>query len=203
MTPKERAAMELALDVAIVALNDIATVYPTSNITVWHKSRAREALIKVKEIRETFEALDHSGEANEMVDCYQEVYDALEAQLIKEPTGNGLDQVAQNNGLIIAMNTLQKMNLAGQAEQRSDSERMEPVAVGKVNDQACIDWFEGISDYEAPVGAILYAAPVRTKDLTDVEIGSIYEKHHALGGCWTDGFAYERAVIAADREKNK
>ena len=48
----------------------------------------------------------------------------------------------------------------------------------------------------------LYAAPVRTKDLTDDEIGEIYEKHHALGGCWTDGFAYERAVIAADRKLN-
>ena len=55
------------------------------------------------------EALDHSGEANEMVDCYQEVYDALNAQLIKEPTGNGLDQVAQNNGLVMAMNTLQHL----------------------------------------------------------------------------------------------
>lgn len=39
--------------------------------------------------------------------CYQEAYDALNAQLIKEPTGNGLDQVAQNNGLVMAMNTIQ------------------------------------------------------------------------------------------------
>ena len=40
-------------------------------------------------------------------------------------------------------------------------------------------------------------------DLTDAEIQSIYAAHHDLGGCWTDGFEYERAVIAAFKEKNK
>ena len=39
--------------------------------------------------------------------CYQEAYDALAAQLIKNPTGDGMDQLAQNNGLVMAMNTLQ------------------------------------------------------------------------------------------------
>ena len=38
-------------------------------------------------------------------------------------------------------------------------------------------------------------------DLTDDEIHSIYKEHHAIGGCWTDGFNYERAVIAAFKAK--
>ena len=52
----------------------------------------------------------------------------------------------------------------------------------------------------------LYAAPVRTKDLTDDEI----DKIHSLDKFWDthadDIFRYmdfARAVIAADREKNK
>lgn len=83
----------------------------------------------------------------------------------------------------------QKAELGKQAEQ-------EPVAV-KCGCLAGCQYCQGS-------GWILAnAAPVQQVDLTDDEIGSIYEKHHALGGCWTDGFAYERAVIAADRERNK
>ena len=52
-----------------------------------------------------------------------------------------------------------------------------------------------------------FAALVRAErewvDLTDDEIHSIYEQHYAMGGCWTDGFDYEHAVIAAFKEKNK
>ncbi len=44
----------------------------------------------------------------------------------------------------------------------------------------------------------LYAAPVRTKDLTDDEIEEIGKSYFDE---WSFGFA--RAVIAADREKNK
>lgn len=44
----------------------------------------------------------------------------------------------------------------------------------------------------------LYAAPVRTKDLTDDEIDEIGKSYFDE---WSFGFA--RAVIAADREKNK
>ena len=44
----------------------------------------------------------------------------------------------------------------------------------------------------------LYAAPVRTKDLTDEEIEEIGKSYFDE---WSFGFA--RAVIAADREKNK
>ena len=48
--------------------------------------------------------------------------------------------------------------------------------------------------YDTP----LYAAPVRTKDLTDDEIEEIGKSYFDE---WSFGFA--RAVIAADREKNR
>ena len=48
----------------------------------------------------------------------------------------------------------------------------------------------------------LYAAPVRTKDLTDDEIVDVMNKIY--GSMWTEQDRdFARAVIAADREKNK
>ena len=41
----------------------------------------------------------------------------------------------------------------------------------------------------------LYAAPVRTKDLTDVDLWNLWEKSDS-------NIEFARAVIAADREKN-
>ena len=49
-----------------------------------------------------------------------------------------------------------------------------------------------------PVGTKLYAAPVRTKDLTDDEIAQ------AVGSPLDEVYLADfRAVIAADREKNR
>ena len=97
---------------------------------------------------------------------------------------------------------IEEMTLTQIAAKYEQAEQ-EPVAEVENIDEygPMICWFKHWVGLK--VGQKLYAAPVRTKDLTDDEIGSIYEKHHALGGCWTDGFAYERAVIAADRWKNK
>ena len=57
-------------------------------------------------------------------------------------------------------------------------------------------------DVELPIGTNLYAAPVRTKDLTDDEIVEAlgYDKSYRLKRWVLDD---ARAVIAADREKNK
>ena len=50
----------------------------------------------------------------------------------------------------------------------------------------------------------IYAAPVRTKDLTDDEIWSKGSQVRLTGGGIKKGLIdYARAVIAADREKNK
>ena len=70
--------------------------------------------------------------------------------------------------------------------------------VGRWNwNEAKFEWLTKFDYYKHHMTP-LYAAPVRTKDLTDDEIEAIH-------GCppaeWVRRFA--RAVIAADREKNK
>ena len=77
--------------------------------------------------------------------------------------------------------------------------------------QSVIDWlssdertdsaYSSINLYKNPCGSSdvpLYAAPVRTKDLTDEELWEAAKT--AKSNDLTDAF---RAVIAADREKNK
>ena len=50
----------------------------------------------------------------------------------------------------------------------------------------------------------LYAAPARTKDLTDDEIHDVFKSlGFSLADPRTEDFSVARAVIAADREKNK
>ena len=80
--------------------------------------------------------------------------------------------------------------LAEQAEQ-------EPVVkIHKYNE------FQTLGSLNLPIGTKLYAAPVRTKDLTDDEIVKVTgcEKDRPL---WLTVSSIARAVIAADREKNK
>ena len=82
--------------------------------------------------------------------------------------------------------------LAKQAEQ-------EPVAW--MNDSAPMGVFarnkEGAENFGCTIP--LYAAPVRTKDLTDDEINEVLWR----GGPFESVIDSIRAVIAADREKNK
>ena len=54
-----------------------------------------------------------------------------------------------------------------------------------------------------PFGTPLYAAPVRTKDLTDDEIMKINVDTASIVPTCDRQFHFARAVIAADREKNK
>ena len=81
-----------------------------------------------------------------------------------------------NEGKVRRVSDGKIMGVAEQAEQ-------EPV---------CIDW-----DTKTDEPIMGYAAPVRTKDLTDDEIEKAFWEngHTEIEGC--------RAVIAADREKNK
>ena len=65
--------------------------------------------------------------------------------------------------------------------------------------QEPVGWYSNKGGFnECGEGKPLYAAPVRTKDLTDDEIDEIGKSYFDE---WSFGFA--RAVIAADREKNK
>ena len=59
----------------------------------------------------------------------------------------------------------------------------------------CIDW-----DTKTDEPIMGYAASVRTKDLTDKQIEKVWNKNGGYMGMPID---FARAVIAADREKNK
>lgn len=92
--------------------------------------------------------------------------------------------------------------LSEQAEQRSDSERMEPVAY------LCPSFVDNFATgrYETceqkDYGAFpVYTHPVRTKDLTESEIGTLVQRHTIDGKIMP--FALCDAVIAAYKEKNK
>jgi hypothetical protein len=79
------------------------------------------------------------------------------------------------------------------------AEQQEPV--GEMIDKA---GYKGAAWYLEPptTGTQLYAAPVRTKDLTDHEIVDVMNKIY--GDTWTEQEReFARAVIAADMEKNK
>ena len=91
--------------------------------------------------------------------------------------------------------------LAEQAEQ-------EPVAWGRIGyaeDSAIIDCIcpeehaRCVGNYSIP----LYTHPVRTKDLTDDEIMKINVDTASIVPTCDRQFHFARAVIAADREKNR
>ena len=92
--------------------------------------------------------------------------------------------------------------------QRAEQAEQEPVAWLWVSEHGSerLEW-EPVEDTSKWKSTPLYAAPVRTKDLTDDEILEI-TKRFALGIAFpVDGVTtpemFACAVIAADREKNK
>jgi len=70
------------------------------------------------------------------------------------------------------------------------------------------DIWEELTGPNAPGATPLYTAPVRTKDLTDDEIGILRQQYGITSDGrgikeWVHVVDFARAVIAADREKNK
>ena len=93
------------------------------------------------------------------------------------------------NGSVGTAITALREALAEQAEQ-------EPVVkIHKYNE------FQTLGSLNLPIGTKLYAAPVRTKDLTEAEIATLVQRNTIDGKIMP--FALCEAVIAADREKNK
>ena len=83
-----------------------------------------------------------------------------------------------------------------QAEQEPVAEvvlRNQTVGFGRTEERKDIQFLA-----EVGVGTKLYAAPVRTKDLTEEELRQVLDKH-----CGDGLMAIAYAVIAADREKNR
>ena len=141
------------------------------------------------------EALDHSGEANEMVVGWDRVKpeaiasDPLYQQGFVDGVEEGRNQVAeqaeQEPVAYLCNGTRYKVQkLVGD------------VMICGLPDKLIGEW---VALVDATDGKHLRAAPVRTKDLTPHEITALIREGAADGG-W-QGFA--QRVIAADREKNK
>ena len=87
-------------------------------------------------------------------------------------------------------------------KRRANGEKAITVLREALSEQAeqepvCIDW-----DTKTDEPIMGYAAPVRTKDLTDDEIAAV-TGYRKSGATWPVVEEVARAVIAADREKNK
>ena len=103
-----------------------------------------------------------------------------------------LEELSDISEAVIAL----REALAEQAEQ-------EPVAWMWVSEQGSerLEW-ESVQDISKWKSTPLYTSPVRTKDLTDDEIEKV--GHQTLGDAPLNcEYEFARAVIAADREKNK
>lgn len=84
------------------------------------------------------------------------------------------------------------------ADECRTGEQAEQEPVGVVEGSG--EWgIAGVLVAGVPIGTKLYAAPVRTKDLTDDEIYPLYNEP----SCDKEAIEFARAVIAAYKEKNK
>lgn len=172
-----------ALDYAILTLHSIACLTQSDNL-LWWQERARSALARIDELLGVRPVAIYQEPASRAILCPPappEVYkmrsrDAFEAGWWE----------AQRQKAVSPISPVQ------QAKQ-------EPVAVVDANDDGY--WADILPDRSVKVGQKLYAAPVHAKDLTDVEILSI--PYLGTGELKTSMVNFARAVIAADREKNK
>ena len=193
MTPKERAVMQQALEAlhntqnALLFVSGSIEQFIISNMTADAHDDADKAITALRE------ALDHSGEADEMVVGWDRVKpeaiasDPLYQQGFVDGVEEGRNQVAE------------------QAKQ-------EPVAwmsPGKerleFSTKSTVYGSHTIPLYAAPLASQVtpVTQAVRTKDLTDDEIMKINVDTAGIVPTCDRQFHFARAVIAADRELNK
>ena len=125
----------------------------------------------------------------------QQALEALERshQYIDEYHPEWIQVRFENEGAITAL----REALAEQAEQEPVAWVAEDVCDGQfINGRKRRIWWECIEGAGTP----LYAAPVRTKDLTDDEIYPLYPEGPM---CDKDMIDFARAVISKFKEKNK
>ena len=80
----------------------------------------------------------------------------------------------------------------------------EPDYFGLTHDHTWLSIDKKQYDKLKPEGRMAcYAAPVRTKDLTDDEAQKLWHDTSSIVPMWAHHLHFARAVIAADREKNK
>ena len=88
---------------------------------------------------------------------------------------------------------IEEMTLTQIAARHEQAEQEPVVKIHKYNE------FQTLGSLNLPIGTKLYAAPVRTKDLTDDEISRLwYDSSYG-----DSGIDFARAVIAKYKEKNR
>jgi len=181
MTKLEQAARQ-----ALEALEELH--YSSGTVVAAKKYESATAALR--------EALDHSGEADKMVGC----------AYCNNPLFAGTK--CNNCGLVTLAEQAERVTEGNGSEVSLETETQEPVAwmVTMENQDGTRKTFplsgrykdvRDMCDFGDPIP--LYAAPVRTKDLSDDEVRAIANEWQQQG-FYMD---FARAVIAADREKNK
>ena len=124
-----------------------------------------------------------------------------QAQQIEE----ALEELHYSSGTVKAV-TLYKSALAAIREELAEQDKQEPVAWRWKNGNEWLNKYTYL-DNGAPdcpeLCEPLYAAPVYTKDLTDDEAQKLWNDTSSIVPMWAHHLHFARAVIAADREKNK
>ena len=106
-----------------------------------------------------------------------------------------MDWYASNNGTLEPVDLNE--TIAALREALAEQAEQEPNYFGLTHDHTWLSIDKKQYDKLKPEGRMAcYVAPVRTKDLTDVEVWKVWDKV-------ADDLGFARAVIAADREKNK
>lgn len=121
---------------------------------------------------------------------------ALESGFSYEPSTNNIVAVDGYSECRVRAG-LERFAALVAAHEREKQAEQEPVGVVEGSGEWGI---AGVLVAGVPIGTKLYAAPVRTKDLTDDEIDALIDR------AWDKQMSMPeiiRAVIAADREKNK
>jgi len=112
-------------------------------------------------------------------------------------------EMGRQAGMIdaLAEQALQKLSDFHQYMEATEPVKQEPVGVISESAIGLVKLHSnGVS---LPFDTPLYAAPVRTKDLTDDEAQKLWNDTSSIVPMWAHHLHFARAVIAADREKNK
>ena len=152
-----------------------------------------------------------NGESDNMVMSNQDAQNAAEIiyGLVALLEDDNPPWTAKDFATAVPFREIVKMHLAEQQTEREQDAKRNVVGLADQTEQKPVAWMNEVNgfickektrNYQVP----LYAAPVRTKDLTDDELQPFLDEWWNLP-CDTahDVKKIFRAVIATDREKNK
>ena len=198
MTPKERAAMQQALEALEVS-------------TDWDVGAKGKQLQSMKAITALRKALAEQAEQEPVAQqdsddrrLLREIFMLCEATEELEPTNDFMrGRIFEAKGIRRGIGNWYQDTFCGRSYMGEPVLNAAPVQqaeqepVGHLCEASFgrgqVFWFNKPAD-----NTPLYASPVRTKDLTDDELRQVLDRN-----CGDGLMAIARAVIAADREKNK